>query len=88
MTNPLFPIANVYYSTAEAEAQIYDFWFPNGNDDLKFIWYKISLVNVSETSMITSINGYFQQPYFMSLSFCYLLILDNNPFIGSYVVIE
>jgi hypothetical protein len=79
-------IVKVYYSTAEMTAETWLPFYPGTSNN--FIWYEIDAANFSNTYLTTNIRGFFYPPYFSQFTYSFLLLLDNNPFVGSYVVFE
>lgn len=80
-------ISRIYYATTEINAETAGQNYP-GNPNTKFIWYEISTANSSNSHLTTAITGFIQAPYFTYFTYSYLLVLANNPFVGTYLTIS
>ena len=77
---------DVFYTTAEMEAQCYSPYFPGTSNN--FIWYETSARSFSNTHLTPTVIGYIQAPFIYQYTYHFLLKLSNNPLLGNYIIIE
>jgi hypothetical protein len=86
-TSTIDVASRVFYSTVNIMAEAGKYAYLNDSSRLNLEYY-LEAVNVTAISLVTSIRGVFEVPYFHSFNYRYLLVLDSNPWEHNYMVIE